>query len=114
MAATEVIGMEAAIAAWIARGFTREQAIHQVHLEQQRFRPANNLQPSNFNNRMSSYDEDEVASMVARGFSREQAIQLTHRRVNTQSYDTNDPRVRFFVFPFLIDSLFSRSLQVQI
>lgn len=122
LASTEINNTEAAISSWIARGYTREQAIHQVLLENQRQRglafgshlPQGNSQSfhvppapapstsnynipvsstSNYNMpKMSSYDEDEIAGMIARGFSREQAMQLTHRRMNTQSFDTHDPK----------------------
>lgn len=117
LAANEVQLNEPAVASWIARGYTREQAVHQVSLEQQHQRGASGrshtngaglpptavyppnashglqhgISNNNINRTLTNYDEDEIASMLARGFTREQAMQLTHRKVNL-SVDTFDAR----------------------
>ncbi len=47
MAANEVQLNEPAVASWIARGYTREQAVHQVSLEQQHQRGASGRSHTN-------------------------------------------------------------------
>ena len=46
LAANEVPINEPAVASWVARGYTREQAIHQVALDQQRSGRSVTLSPT--------------------------------------------------------------------
>jgi hypothetical protein len=66
------------IAAYLARGYTREQAFHQVANEQRKSRPP--IPPTS-----QRYDEEEIAVLIGRGFPREVAVQMVQRKFDVVS-----------------------------